>query len=106
MSHVQVQSGICGFETDIRMTKTKKWNLEISVESTCDLVSAFGNEVTEMGMNEILKTPIDENPIYEKAGQCNMHASCAVPCGILKAAEVELGLALKKDAHILFKDES
>jgi hypothetical protein len=47
-------------------------------------------------MVDIIKNPINKNPIYENAGKCNLHSSCPIPCGVIKAAEVELELALKK----------
>jgi hypothetical protein len=49
---------------------------------------------------------MNKNKIYEKAGKCNLHPGCPVPCGVIKAAEVELGLALVRDVKIVFQNES
>jgi hypothetical protein len=105
MTHVHVEAGICGFHTDVRVSKIEGWNLKVTLESTCELVSSLGDELEEMGMKDILTTPINQNPVYLKAGKCNMHSSCIVPCGILKAAEAELGCALKKAATVSFEED-
>jgi len=56
-------------------------------------------------MLDVMKNPIHQNPVYMKAGQCKLHASCPVPCGVIKAAEAELGLALEKDVKMKFVTE-
>jgi hypothetical protein len=57
-------------------------------------------------MMDILRGPINQNPIYVEAGKCKLHNSCPVPCGIAKAAEAELGLALKKNVKIEFQEDA
>ena len=105
MTTVYIESGICGFCTTVRASKTKAMAMEIAIESDCKQITALGSHIQKMGMKEILKNPINKNPVYEKAGECNLHTSCPVPSGMLKAAEAELGLALKKDVKIEFQDD-
>lgn len=106
MITVRIESGICGFYTTVRASKTKQRTIEMAIESDCKQITALSNHIESMGLRDVLKTPINKNPVYEKAGTCNLHSSCPVPCGVLKAAEAELGIALKKDAKIEFLDEN
>lgn len=102
MIDIQIDTGICGFRTMIHVGRVKKCAIRIRVESDCSQVTELGNQLKDMGVMEILKGPIHQNPIYEEAGRCRVHSSCPVPCGIIKAAEVALGIALQKDVKIEF----
>jgi len=102
----QVEAGICGFSTLIRVSILARRSIKFTLESECDHITALGNHLSTLGIREVLKTPINQNPIYETAGRCHLHASCAVPCGVLKAAEIALGLALPKEVKIVFQDHS
>jgi Family of unknown function (DUF6951) len=105
MTKVQVKSGVCGFEAQIVVRKTEKRKVTVSVSSDCQQIGCLAKELPELSMMEVLKSPIHQNPVYEKAGQCGLHTSCPVPSGVLKAAEAELGLALKRDAAIEFQEK-
>jgi hypothetical protein len=100
-----VEPGICGFHTEIRVMKIKTGRVGIVITSDCEQVTCLGNEIKELDIRETLKIPIDKNLAYEKAGLCSLHPGCPVPCGLIKASEVELGLALKKDIKITFHSE-
>ncbi|MBW2093971.1 MAG: hypothetical protein JRI80_03705 [Deltaproteobacteria bacterium] len=65
---------------------------------------ALEKQLRKIEMSDVIKNPINKNPIYEKAGRCNLHSSCPVPCGIIKAAEAELGLAVTNDVTIVFEN--
>jgi hypothetical protein len=104
MITAQVEPGICGFSALIRVNRVERKQLKIDIESDCEHIKALADQLQMLGLREILKTPINKNPIYEAAGLCHLHASCAVPCGVLKAAEIELGLALKKAVKIDFQN--
>ena len=105
MTTVNIESGICGFCSLVRVSKGEGRRVGITIKSDCKQITALDNALEELEMKDILKTPINQNPIYERAGECNLHTSCPVPCGVVKAAEVELGLALKKDVRIEFRED-
>lgn len=102
MTGVRVESGICGFSTTVQASLGKRKKVNIVIESNCQHVQKLAAELRELEMLDVLKAPINQNPIYMKAGQCNLHITCAVPCGVAKAAEAELDLALRKDVKINF----
>jgi hypothetical protein len=41
--------------------------------------------------------------VYKCASKCHLHASCPVPMAILKAIEVEAGLALPRPVLVQFE---
>ncbi len=105
MVTAHVDSGICGFTTVVRVSKTQRQSTDVVLESDCEKIAAFGNRLQKLEMSEILKIPINENPVYKTAGRCDLHASCPVPCGVIKAAEVEMDLALMKSVKIVFQKD-
>jgi hypothetical protein len=101
-----VESGVCRFHTEIRAVKSHNKIVRITLESDCEQITALGKELKELGLKDILKTPVTKNPVYEKAGECHLHPACPVPCGIIKSAEIEMGLALLRNVSIEFQKEN
>ena len=106
MITVRIESGICGLATVVRAFQTQRRSVGIAIKSECKQVMALEDQLRKIEMHDVIKNPINKNPIYEKAGKCNLHSSCPVPCGIIKAAEAELGLAVIKDVRIIFESET
>lgn len=75
--------------------------INVNIESECDDVKAFLANLKSLDVKDVIK-PFVKNRIYEEAAKFIRHPACPIPCAILKAIEVELGLALKRDVHILF----
>lgn len=101
-----VEPGICGFNATIRVIKIGPKNVRVSIISDCKQVIAFSNQLQNLSIKDILRSPIHKNPIYDKAGLSYLHASCPIPCAVLKAAELELELALRQDVKFEFRDEN
>jgi len=106
MITVRIESGICGLNTVVRAFKIQRRSVGIAIKSDCKQVMALESQLHKIEMMDVIKNPINRNPIYEKAGNCNLHSSCPVPCGIIKAAEAELGLAVTKDVTIVFENHT
>jgi hypothetical protein len=106
MITVRIESGICGLETVVRAFKSQRKSVGIAIRSECEQVKALEGQLRKIDMMDVIRTPINKNPIYEIAGKCKLHSSCPVPCGIIKAAEVELGLAVRKDVRIVFENDT
>ena len=102
MVTVHIDPGICGFCTELRVFQTHERGVRITTKSDCKQVMALGDELQKVNQKDIVKTPINKNPIYEKAAKCYLHPSCPIPCAVIKAAELALGLAAKKDVKIEF----
>ncbi|PKN25351.1 MAG: hypothetical protein CVU64_20130 [Deltaproteobacteria bacterium HGW-Deltaproteobacteria-21] len=103
---IQIEPGVCGFRTMIQANRIGDRRVRIEVESDCARISELGEKLRDLGMREVLKIPMHQNPVYEAAGSCRLHPSCPVPCGIIKAAEAALDLALEKDVKIQFRKDA
>lgn len=95
MATARIEAGICGFTTSVR-TRAEGPKLKVEIESDCEHIKKLAAALTEVDpFREI--TFRGEGPLtYELARLHCAHAACPVPTGILKAIEVEAGLALPK----------
>jgi hypothetical protein len=99
MATAEIDSGICGFCTTVH-TKADGSVVRLSFETTCGHVEKLAAQLTEVDpWGEISYR--GEGPLTLRlAAEHLVHPACPVPSGILKAIEVEAGLALPKDASI------
>jgi len=108
MTKVTINPGICGFTTKVTAEADEdKEYVVIRAASGCkaisDMMKALGEEFDAF---EFCLVKPGKGPLYEFAssGDFPVHASCPVLAGIIKCAEAECGLALKKNAEIIFED--
>ena len=102
MAKAEIHSGICGFTTRVNARQEGR-RVALEIESDCDAIQRLAEELTEVEpFGEI--TFRGEGPRTLKAGAKHCyHPACPVPVGIIKAIEVEAGLALPADATITIK---
>lgn len=103
MIRVEIEPGICGLVSIISASSGENDSVRIKVESDCPKVRKFSQDILSIGIVEVVSTG-QENPILNSAAKCGLHSSCPVPVGVLKAAEVAVGIALPKDVSIRFKN--
>jgi hypothetical protein len=104
MTKVLINSGICGFTATVTAEKEGKKKVRITIESDCEMVQKLAGELTALDMMSAFTAHLN-NPVYRAAGKHIRHVACPVPAGILKALEAELGLAIPRDASIIFIKE-
>ena len=102
MTILDIQAGICGYRARVRALKNERETVAISIESECENIAIFSKNLKPLDIKSIFQNPMNRNPVYEQAGKCGIHAACPIPCGVIKASEVELGLALKKGVTFVF----
>lgn len=102
MTRVIVKPGICGFTTEIEVSKMPKKRASVNIKSDCAQVIALSRELKELSLFEIMK-PLGECEVFEKSAKCPLHLTCLVPVGVLKAIEAEGEMALPRDASIHFE---
>ena len=102
MTKVTVNPGVCGFIATIEIDKIDKKKLSCTIKSDCQLVAALAASLTEIDKFDALR-PKDQSGLHQTLAQQQMHMACPVPVGILKAVEVEAGLALPRDVSIHFE---
>jgi hypothetical protein len=96
---VSVQPGACGFACTIRAKKTDRRRVSIAISgSQCRQIRKLSGCVTDLSLKELF-VPLTRNPVYANAEQCGCHASCPVPCAILKAAEVAMEMAVPREVQ-------
>lgn len=99
MTTARIDAGICGFVTTVR-TSSDGRSMKVEIESDCEHIRKLGAVLTEVDpFREI--TFRGEGPLtLALAREHCAHAACPVPTGVLKAIEVEAGLALPRDVTI------
>ena len=101
MTRAVVNPGICGMSATIEVGKVGKRRVRVEITSDCEMVTKMGESLVELDWRDALKPPVDSS-IYKYASNCHLHASCPVPMAILKAIEVEVGIALPKSVVVTF----
>ncbi|MEJ2736011.1 MAG: hypothetical protein P8189_20995 [Anaerolineae bacterium] len=99
MAKAEITSGICGFTTTVEARQDGS-KVKLVIESDCSAIQRLGEELTEVEpFQEITFRGQGPQTLKTGAKYCT-HAACPVPVGIIKAIEVEAGLALPADALI------
>ena len=104
MTKVLIQPGACGMPVTVEMIKKDKKTFTLTITSDCEMVQKLGKELPELTMMDAFKRLLD-NPVYTKGAACLKHVSCPVPAGILKALEVEAGLAVPREVRMVFEKD-
>lgn len=100
MATVSVESGICGFTTNIRTESADMQNVKIEWDSDCPHIQKAGQSLVDVdAYQELFKKPADTS-VYAALAPHLPHVTCPVYSAFLKAIEVAAGLALPKDVAI------
>ena len=101
---VEVNDNNCGFKTLITVSKSSPDELSLKIQSDCENVSKTASSIGQSLKSMDVVKPFVENIIHKRAAESMPGCVvCSVPCAVTKAAWVELGMALRKDAKIEFK---
>jgi hypothetical protein len=104
MTKVIVTSGICGFTVTITAEKDTGKKIRVSLDTECEMVKKMQEDISLLDMRAVFTGQLN-NPVYRAAAKYLQHVACPVISGILKAVEVEAGLALPKDVSIVFSKD-
>ncbi len=98
-----VDPGVCRLKSKI-VARKGDGNISFEIISDCPHVTELGKELAEgIGVLEALAMPYTSNPVYMKAGKALPHSACPVPSAVIKAAEVESGMGLKRPVKFEFE---
>ena len=103
MTRVTVNGGACGFNATIQVDKIDRHTVRVKIDSACDQIVALNPDLAELNWRHGVFCKIAESRVYQSASQHIKHAACPIPAAILKAIEVEVGIALAKDVVIHFE---
>ncbi|HEY5169484.1 MAG TPA: hypothetical protein VIK03_08855 [Thermoleophilia bacterium] len=99
MASAEIESGICGFCTTVRTTAEGR-KVRVEFETDCGYVEQLAEALTEVDPFKEISYRGEGPVTLRLAAEHLVHPACPVPSGIIKAIEVEAGLALPKDASI------
>lgn len=99
MAKAEIFSGVCGFNTTVIARRNGRSCL-LEIHSECDAIKRLAEHLTEVDPFKEISFRRQLPQTYEAAHQYCSHAACPVPSGIIKAVEVESGLALPRDVSI------
>ena len=100
MTRAEVYSGVCGFTTTIDATTDGLRCVLLTIESRCEAIQRLARELDHVDPFREITFGNGGPQTLRLAAECQCHTACPVPAGIIKAVEVEAGLALPADATI------
>jgi hypothetical protein len=99
MASAEIESGICGFCTTVKTTAEGR-RVRVEFETSCGYVEQLAEALTEVDPYREISYRGEGPVTLRLAAEHLVHPACPVPSGIIKAIEVEAGLALPKEASI------
>ncbi len=100
MTRAEVFSGVCGFTTVVEAMTDGDRRVRLNIESSCEAIQRLARQLNCVDPFREITFGNGGPQTLRMAAQCNCHTACPVPAGIIKAVEVEAGLALPADATI------
>ena len=97
---ITVDAGVCRFKTVIAASLTEDGDVVYKIKSECPAIRDMGKNLRPVSMFDAISMPINDNEIYKMCGPYILHAACPVPCALVKASEVAMDLALKRDVSL------
>lgn len=94
MSKVSVIAGPCRFKTEVVATKIDRRIVKLDINSECPNYKTLNDKIPEVNTFDEVLGKMGETKIYLAVKELTKHASCPVACAILKAVEIEAGMAL------------
>ena len=99
MAKAEVMAGNCGFTTQIE-AKMNGSTCELHISSECKAIERMAADISEVDPYKEISFKRTMPIIHEAGVKHCTHAACPVPVSIIKAVEVEAGLALPSDVVI------
>lgn len=101
MAKAIINAGICGFTTIVTTELLEDGqNVSININTSCPNISKGIEDLKEVDAFGEIFTKLHETKVYKTLSPHIPHVTCPIYSGILKAIEVEAGLALPADATI------
>ena len=99
MAKAEVFAGICGFNTTINANSADDL-VKLDIKSDCAAITRLASQLTEVDPFQEITFRRGGPLTFQLSNKFCSHTACPVPVGIIKAVEVEAGLALPMDAII------
>jgi len=102
---VDVCAGGCGYPARIEVTLLDKKHVQVVIHSECEQITAMNPDLESLqwkGRGHEVFTRMTDSAVFQSAAHHIRHTACPIPSAILKAIEVETGIALPQDVTIRF----
>lgn len=103
MTQVTVAGGACGFSATIDVEQLDRSTVRVTIHSACEQITAMNPDLVGLNWRRGVFCKMTDSRVYQSASQHIQHAACPIPAAVLKAIEVEVGIALPKDVIIHFE---
>ena len=99
MAKAEIQAGICGYKTTVETTMDGDM-CNVTITSDCAAIQRMAANMGPLDPYREFTFRGDGPETFDLASKYCSHAACPVPVGIVKAIEIEAGLALPQDVTI------
>jgi hypothetical protein len=99
MAKAEIHAGICGFKTTVETTMDGDL-CSVAIVSECSAIQRLATEIHTLDPFREFTFRGEGPATWGLAARYCTHAACPVPVGVIKAIEIEAGLALPHDVTI------
>lgn len=93
MTRAEIGCGVCGFHAVVMAQADAEGSVALEVSSDCSAVQRLAEVLHQVDPYTESGSFLGSS-VYRAADACLRHPDCVVPAGILRAVNVEAGLAL------------
>jgi len=101
LTRVHIDPGICGFPAIIEIKTVGKRQYSVKLTTECEKLAQLSDQIETLNLRDAFKQAKDSK-LYSVVADCLLHPACPMPVAIIKALEVEAGIALARDVVIRF----
>ena len=105
MTRAEIHPGNCGFTTTVEAAMDGD-TCHLTITSDCKAIQKLAQELTAVNPYQEISFRRNTPTILQMGAKYCTHAACPVPVGIIKAVEVEAGMALPMDVVIKITKET
>lgn len=105
MVRVDVSAGACGYTATIVVSQVDDKHVRVVIHSECEQITAMNADLAILqwkGKGHEVFRRVTDSAVYQSACRHIRHTDCPIPAAILKAIQVEVGIALPRDVTIKF----
>ena len=106
---VDVDAGVCGFQTTLRATSSDGQHVGFEITTDCEKIADLSRRLADTGeVDAYQEIHAARESIVLAAARSTLKgccAGCAVPVGIFKGLQVAAGLALPRNVSIDIRKE-
>ena len=101
---ITVDAGACRFKTIIQpVISDDMMTIELTIISDCPNVRKLAPNIGNVDAMDAVASRIMDNSLMKRCNEFIPHPACPVPCALVKACEVAMDTAVKKNVTMTFE---